>query len=805
MREYFGIGARTVSVRVGRLASLVLLSWGIAGAQVSDFTLTVTGPVNVVRGHYMFLGLKGTVTAGTDTELVTPSISGLPAGATAHFINMEKLCCQNKIWRIESDNPIRIDTLKTTPYGTYPLTIRYQTDSGLVRTTTYTITVGQEPVAVSGPKRYPADVALSALETWQKQMLSFGKFHCTTAELAIWEGNVWYYDGERVYYQIADYTQDPFWNTCAQLEEGLYRDYVITNNGGLPGWRIFAKGLAMDYQRTGDPLSKTAVDLLSSNIWASGQNVQWCVDWTMSREMSYAIDTHLARQSIGTPITNPWFNDLIEILLGHFDQWFVSRKARYVQPIMVALAAEALISYYDYSQDPRVPQLLKLAADEIWRNSWDAGSQSLRYYNDDGTASLAPDTNLLIVPLYGWVYRMTGDSTYRTMGDQIFAGGVAGAWLAGGKQFSQNYRWSGKYVGWRNAPSKKSTSIFTESATAPSTASFVQTDSATEGDWPLKFGLDGYNVAGDQASYPAYVSPTPSVSGQYSPLTWVSSTSDVRGLKKPSNLPDRIGAAWSSPSSFTIDLNTVDMTTHPVALYCLDYDSKARRQVIDVLDSQGNVLDSRTVSNFQGGIYLVWKVSGHVSFRVTLLNGPTAVVNGVFLGDPKSPSVPAPVIGFVKADTFTQGNWRSKYGAEGYELIGDATLMPAYGSVTPSGLFYLFYWGFTTVDPRALQEPDNSTNRIFSAWYAPTTFVIDVNLTDTAIHQVALYCLDVDTSDRRQTVELLDANDVVVAKQNLSSSFHDGVYLIWNLSGHMKFRVTATGGFNAVVNGIFFR
>ena len=47
------------------------------------------------------------------------------------------------------------------------------------------------------------------------------------------------------------------------------------------------------------------------------------------------------------------------------------------------------------------------------------------------------------------VYLQTGDTVYRDRGDKAFAGGVRGAWLGGGKPFSQNYRWSFDYVTWR--------------------------------------------------------------------------------------------------------------------------------------------------------------------------------------------------------------------------------------------------------------------------------------------------------------------------------------------------------------------
>ena len=73
-----------------------------------------------------------------------------------------------------------------------------------------------------------------------------------------------------------------------------------------------------------------------------------------------------------------------------------------------------------------------------------------------------------------------------------------------------------------------------------------------------------------------------------------------------------------------------------MALYALDYDGYGggRSERIDVLDAAtGAVLDSRTLSDFQGGTYLSWTVRGNVILRVVNLNpSSNAVVNGLFLG-----------------------------------------------------------------------------------------------------------------------------------------------------------------------------
>ncbi len=435
-------------------ALLIVLVAGMccsASAQVQDFSINTSGPHHVVQGHYMFFLAQGKILAGTDKPGTVPSISGLPADATAEFVNMVRYCCVTSMYSLEDNNPVKISTASTTPVGTYPITLTYKTAEGVQRSTTYTLYVDALPSLTQKSGTYfPPDTPLASLQQWNANMVTYGRKHCTTDEMALWEGFVWYYDGTRVFYQIADATNDPSWNACAVMVANFYQNYVLTNNG-TQGWRVFPQGLAMNYQRRGDPLSRQTVALLAQGGYAKWPNPAFDILWNLSREVSYGIEANLVEQSLGGSLDSH-FQDQIEILLGHFDQWFTTKNTDYTQPFMVALAAEALIKYWDFSHDPRIPPILQTAADMLWTQSWDAPSQSFRYYNTDGTSYLTADLNLLIAPLYGWVYHQTGFKGYRDQGDQIFNGGVAGAWLDGGKQFSQSYRWSGQYVQWRSSP-----------------------------------------------------------------------------------------------------------------------------------------------------------------------------------------------------------------------------------------------------------------------------------------------------------------------------------------------------------------
>jgi len=170
----------------------------------------------------------------------------------------------------------------------------------------------------------------------------------------------------------------------------------------------------------------------------------------------------------------------------------------------------------------------------------------------------------------------------------------------------------------------------TLTAAAPATAVFRQTDNATQGNWQGVYGADGYAVFEDSATYPSYSSVAPADKLDY---IWDAQPSSVRALQRPTS--GRIAACWYSAGTFSIDVNLIDQQTHSVAVYMLDWDAQSRStqvSVVDVLSSQ--VLDTRTLSSYAQGTYLVWNVSGHVRLEFSTLAGPNAVVSGIFFGAP---------------------------------------------------------------------------------------------------------------------------------------------------------------------------
>jgi hypothetical protein len=165
---------------------------------------------------------------------------------------------------------------------------------------------------------------------------------------------------------------------------------------------------------------------------------------------------------------------------------------------------------------------------------------------------------------------------------------------------------------------------------------------------------------------------------------------------------------------------------------------------------------------------------------------------------------------FVGKDLATQGTWTGKYGADGSLLSGDAKTPPPYLSYNSStqnltGSAY-WQWSAGTTDVRAPQVRGNTSARQASCWYSAAPFTFSANLTDAPKqHQVALYLLDWDGQGRTETITLTDAVSGAVLDTQTASSFHGGIYYIWQISGDVHFTFqTTVAPVNAVLSDVFF-
>jgi hypothetical protein len=318
----------------------------------------------------------------------------------------------------------------------------------------------------------PGDIP--ELSAWEDHMKYSGQKWCeylrdpsTTGEQKL---AATYYDAARVYSQIADYTGDRKWLGCVAESQRIYRDeYVLRNNGKIPGFWIFPHGIHTDLKLSQDARSREAIRLMGQH--AAYSNIgqypkQWVSNADHSREVAYNLMLKLICVEEGScPKEHATY--FLELALNDVDQWFVSRTATFIQPFMVGLVAEALIQYQAKYPDPRILPAIRTSMDYLWDHLWKKGDAAFLYIDrpveaEGGKNAIqpAPDLNLLIAPAFAWLYLQTGDVKYRDRGDAIFAGGVKGAAVDwGAKQFNQNYRWSFDYVKWRREAMRRDADV----------------------------------------------------------------------------------------------------------------------------------------------------------------------------------------------------------------------------------------------------------------------------------------------------------------------------------------------------------
>jgi hypothetical protein len=382
---------------------------------------------------------------------------------------------------------------------------------------------------------------------------------------------------------------------------------------------------------------------------------------------------------------------------------------------------------------------------------------------------------------------------------------------AGTQYFYKVYAWN--LAG--DSPYSNEIALSTPAAAAPTpvpttaVATFVKQDTTTAGSWKGVYGAEGVVMANDQSTLPAFATGTIPAAG--SAWTWLASTSDPRALQKAA-AADRIASCWYSGSELDLRLNLTDGQTHRVAIYCVDFDSGGRQQTVELYDvASGTVLQTRSISSFTGGVWLVFDVKGNIGIRARNSAGNNAVISGLFFGSapsstPVQDPTPAPSTGnavrFVGVNTTTQGNWAGVFGSRGYQMMGFGGNLPAYATVKPSG-HSEWIWSWSSTATPALRKP-RLTDRIAACWYSATSFDVNVNIADGQASKVSFYCLDWDAQNRTQRIDVLDATTGAILHTTNVSSFQTGSYLSFDTKGKLIFRFTRTGPGNSVISGIFF-
>jgi hypothetical protein len=257
------------------------------------------------------------------------------------------------------------------------------------------------------------------------------------------------------------------------------------------------------------------------------------------------------------------------------------------------------------------------------------------------------------------------------------------------------------------APSNQASATTSAATPTAPAATFVNSDSSTSGNWRGVYGQDGYQVVTGPSAYPGFVNATTSGKTDH---YWKSETSDPRALQTTGT--SRTAGCWYAAGSFTVDFSFLDGQTHKLSLYFLDWDYLGRSEKVEILDgSGGDVLDSRTISNFGNGLYLTWNVKGAIRVRITKVSGPNGILNGLFLDPAKGAGGGG---GSSVAGGLVEGNFHLQIAGSGGEQFDvyasdDLRTWIRVGNVTLPGNTYNF------VDTTAAGKP----RRFYRAVAAP--------------------------------------------------------------------------------------
>ena len=329
-------------------------------------------------------------------------------------------------------------------------------------------------------------------------------------------------------------------------------------------------------------------------------------------------------------------------------------------------------------------------------------------------------------------------------------------------------------------------------------ANFVTSDSTTSGNWTGVYGADGYSIISQAVSLPSYVTMSTSTAQSYQ---WaIAGQADGRGLQSaPGSSLHEAGTLYAA-SSFSVDLDFTDGQTHQVAFYLLDYDRQGRVETVQVTNSEsGQVLDSRTISNFAGGKYLVYTLGGDVKINFVNAGPLNAVMSAVFFDTPAAKATAS----LISPDSLTQGHWTGTYGTQGYDVIGGASSLPAYVDLSMNGEQF-YTWAASTANPGALQSSPGSSNLVAACAYSnASSFTVNLDLTDGNTHLVSLYLLDYDHQNRAETIQISNAVTNAMLSTATFTNFSGGQYARWFMSGDLKITISNAGGLNEVLSGIF--
>ncbi len=244
-------------------------------------------------------------------------------------------------------------------------------------------------------------------------------------------------------------------------------------------------------------------------------------------------------------------------------------------------------------------------------------------------------------------------------------------------------------------------------------ANFIGRDDSTRGDWRGIYGQDGHYIVQHSYGVAPYSTFYSNTANQ---LVFEVVSADPRALLRPNasyGTNERIKTHFYSRYYVDIDISTTDNQPHRLGLYFCDYDYRNRSITVSMRDTvTGQVLDSRLLDNYSGGVYFVYNYRGRVTLRIqnnyppfdpttgqpTLPNGTISALFWGGSGLPGAPDTTLPTVSItnplpgatVSGTTSVNMTATDNTAVAGVELKLDNTTTLA--NLTGSGPAFSYSW-----------------------------------------------------------------------------------------------------------------
>jgi hypothetical protein len=478
-----------------------------ASAGTGDFSLQMFGPHNILQGSPMLVDIFPWPLVGV-TDItghnVVFQVTGIPANSQVHWPDQQDDGCAcgtvstttttndtfTLVGGVNIVNNEQFEILTnvggTTPVGSSTLTLTVTVGATpTIHTFNWTLNVAAPSFTFGSP---PSQPAIPSLSTWQTN------FNVGTTNWATPGGsqgvcsfgatNVGFYDGMWAFYQIGMFTGNPSpWGQQARVCSQNYQNYEISVLGSDTNWQglsiyVFPHGQYYECKNFGNATACNGVHALPTccgGSMISNSTPYATADY--ARESSFMLNAKRIDFDLGGGTTTlAQVKTMAAYVLGNIDQYVNEDQNVLQESFMAGLLMQAAIEFYadpnTGNGDVRVPQAVCGLADQMWTNWWVPWSGAaggfpyehrtwigLKSAGWKGTASFGAagaaleDLNNLIAPAYAWCYSITGNQKYQLEGDTIFNSSVLEPTnigiAAAGKTWTQGYRWTMEYLGWR--------------------------------------------------------------------------------------------------------------------------------------------------------------------------------------------------------------------------------------------------------------------------------------------------------------------------------------------------------------------